>query len=95
MINLLCFIKGHNFTVSQYTGVTPCYTTPMITVDMFGVYELHKSEISDGFMYGGLTSKCDRCGKSIDSEYMNLPILQPEYLKDIKKCHHNNTLALT
>ena len=40
---------------------------------------LHPMFWPSGMMsYWGMYSKCTRCGKEVDSEKMNLPILEPE-----------------
>jgi hypothetical protein len=39
--------------------------------------------VSYGFFHFGLVSDCIHCGKTVDSESMNLPVVMPEFIDNI------------
>jgi len=81
-MNIKCLFKGHQLKTARYRGAYPSRTTFNISQNWDDTLNFHKPSIV-GFMHHGLIADCQRCGKTIDVDDINLPILQPEFMEGL------------
>lgn len=79
MLNgLLCAFKGHELEFSRYLNPTESKCPPSMARNWDGTLS-YSEGITIGFLHLGLVSDCPRCGKTVDSDDMTLPILEPRF----------------
>lgn len=75
-MNIKCLLGFHQYEFSRYSHPYQIKRINPIGIAMDGT--LIGGGVTDGgFFHYGLVSDCARCGKTIDSEDMSLPIIEP------------------